>query len=510
MQDFIEKHTPKITGKISCFDRIVFKGYLPISWSENMQRFIMSQGLLIKDFKAFVMRHSERIKHHAKVMAERLHRPYVHINGQSRKEHIARQIAERDNITDGLICVLSAVESCQSFRLAYGENRPRLINARRKCLCLYFYLFDRHLGFMHVRVPTWFPFTIQIYINGHEWLTHQLDRHHIAYKKIENAFVWIGDPERAQRFSDKFVKKNWPGTLQAIAKRFNPLLADLLKSMKYYWVTDQAEFATDVMFTDRTSLKPLYKELLKFATLIFSAEDVLCFLGRKLHGCFKGEVLNDYKKRCPGARVKHRMKENGIKMYDKHGSVLRIETVINRPYEFKVRRRGKRKGQQVTGWFPMAKGVANLYRYAEVSLAANHRYLDALAAVDDPSKAQRHLDDLGRRVHRGGRSYRGLNPFAKFDRQLFLSVLKGQHAIMGFRNQDIRGALFAHGQDPVICRRQSSRVSRLLKLLHVHKLIAKIPRSRRWRVTSLGYAAMGTFIRLHQQTCSSLAVNQSA
>jgi hypothetical protein len=200
------------------------------------------------------------------------------------------------------------------------------------------------------------------------------------------------------------------------------------------------------------------------------------------------------------------MKENGIKMYDKHGSVLRIETVINRPYEFKVRRRGQRTGQEVTGWFPMAKGVANLYRYAEVSLAANNRYLDALAAVDDPAKAQRHLNDLGRRVQRSGRSYRGLNPFAKLDRQLFLSVLKGQHAIMGFRNQDIRGELFAHSKDPAICRRQSSRVSRLLKLLHVHKLIAKIPRSRRWSVTSLGHAIMSIFITLHQQTFNNLAV----
>jgi hypothetical protein len=506
MQDFIEKHTSKITGKIACFDRILFKGHLPISWSENMQRFLMAQGLLIKDFKSFVTKHSERIKQHAKAMAEDAHRPYIHINGQIRKEHIARQIAERDNITDGLICVLSAVESCQSFKLAYGNNRPQLINARRKCLCLYFYLFDRQFGFMHVRLPTWFPFTVQIYINGHEWLAGKLDRHHIAHKKLENGFVWIEDPDRAQRFSDNFVKKNWPRIFQAMAKRFNPLLNDLLKSMNYYWVIDQAEFATDIMFTDRASLKPLYKELLKHATLTFSAEDVLTFLGRKLHGCFKGEVLNDYKKRWPGARVKHRMKENGIKMYDKHGSVLRIETVINRPYEFKVRRRGQRKGQEVTGWFPMAKGVANLYRYAEVSLAANNRYLDALAAVDDPAKAQRHLNDLGRRVQRSGRSYRGLNPFAKLDRQLFLSVLKGQHAIMGFRNQDIRGELFAHSKDPAICRRQSSRVSRLLKLLHVHKLIAKIPRSRRWRVTSLGHAIMSIFIQLHQQTFNNLAV----
>jgi hypothetical protein len=510
MEKFITNHTQKITGVTSCFDRILFKGFLPISWAENMERFMMAQGLLLKDFKTFVTKHSERIKQHAKTMAEKNERPFIHINGVVRKEEKARQIADRDGITEGLICVLSAVEACQSFKLAYGKDRPHLVNAPRKCLCLYFYLIDRELGFMHVRIPTWFPFTIQIYLNGHEWLARKMDYHDIPYTKLDNAFLWIKDPQRAQHLSNRFAKKKWPRILQAIARRFNPLLKEIFKSMDYYWIVEQAEFATDVMFTNRAALKPLYQELLKHATLCFSAEDVLTFLGRKLHGRFEGEVLNEYKKRWPGARVKHRMKDNGIKMYDKHGSILRIETVINRPYEFRVRRRGRRNGQEVTGWFPMAKGVANLYRYAEVSFAANARYLDSLAAVNDPSKAQKHLNSLGRSVRRNGKSYRGFNPVAKPDRQLFVSVLRGEHAIMGFRNRDIRLELFPHTKDPDLLRRQSSRVSRLLKLLHVHKLIAKIPHSRRWRVTSMGHAVMSLFITTHQQNCLNLAMNQAS
>ena len=509
MEKFINKHTRKITGKIECFDRILFKGYLPISWAENMERFMMAQGLLLKDFKGFVTKHSERLKQYAKTVAENNERPYIHLNGQLRKEDKAREIAHHDGITEGLICVLGAVEGCQSFKLAYGKDRPHLVSARRKCLCLYFYFIHREFGFMHVRIPTWFPFTIQVYLNGHEWLARKMDHHSIHYRKLDNAFLWIEDPQRAQRFSNRFAKKNWLRILHVFAKSFNPLLKDLFKSMEYYWIVEQAEFATDLMFKDRATLKALYQELLKHATLCFSAEDVLTFLGRKLHGRFEGEVLNEYKKRWPGARVKHRMKENGIKMYDKHGSVLRIETVINRPYEFRVRRRGRRKGQEVTGWFPMAKGVANLYRYAEVSFAANARYLDALAAVEDPSKAQQYLHKLGRRVLHNGKSYRGFNPVAKLDLQLFFSVLRGEHSIMGFRNRDIRLMLFPQSKDLKTLRRLSSRVSRLLKLLHVHKLIAKIPRSRRWRVTSIGHAIMSMFIKLHHENCSTLSVNQA-
>jgi len=494
MKNFIEKHTRKITGTIACFDRLIFKGYLPISWAESMERFMASQGLLIKDFKTFVIKQSEQLKQHGKMIAEAAGRPYIPLTGRERKEEKARSIAKRDNITQGLICVFTAVEACQSFKMVPGEKRPRLINAQRKCLCLYFYFIDREFGFMHVRVPTWFPFTIQIYLNGHEWLAYKLNQSGIKYGKLENAFLWIDDPRRAQRFANRFVEKQWPRVLDGFARKVNPLLSDLLQSMGYYWVIEQAEYATDVMFKDRLTLRPLYQELLKHATLCFSAEDVLTFLGRKLHWAFEGEVGNAYKKRWPGARVKHRMKDNGIKMYDKHGSVLRIETVINRPYEFRVRRRGRRKGQEVMGWFPMAKGVANLYRYAEVSQAANTRYLGALAEVHDPGKVQKDLLFLAPSVRRDGRSYRGFNPFSKLDLGLFSAVLRGENTIMGFRNSDIRQQLFPTAQEPGKIRQLASRVSRLLKLLHVRQLIAKIPRSRRWRVTQKGHAILSSII----------------
>ncbi|MBW2154513.1 MAG: hypothetical protein JRH18_22990 [Deltaproteobacteria bacterium] len=197
-------------------------------------------------------------------------------------------------------------------------------------------------------------------------------------------------------------------------------------------------------------------------------------------------------------------------MYDKHGSVLRIETVINHPYEFKIRRRGRRDGQQVIGWFPMAKGVANLYRYAEVSLAANARYLEALAVVQDPAEAQQQLGKMGNAIRRNGRSYRGFNPIAKHDIALFTAVLRAEHFIMGFRNRDIRRQLFPKTKDSITIRRQSSRVSRLLKLLHIHQLIAKIPRSRRWRITLKGQRLLSMVLKLHYQDYPKLLMNQTS
>lgn len=501
VKSFLEQFNDKITGVISCFDRILFKGYLPLGWPKAMEGLLFRKDILIKDFGKFVEQQSQRIKQHAETVAGKLGRPFEFISDRRiRKEDYAREIAERDGITQGLVCVLRALEPCQSFQVRPGEGRPRLVNAARKCLCYYFYYIDREFGLMHVRIQSWFPLSIQICLNGHEWLARKMDRHGIDYRKQDNAFLWIGDCGRAQKFADRLAQKNWPRVLAAFARKVNPLLNGMLEGMEYYWVMDQAEYATDVMFESAEALKEPYQEFLKHATLCFGAEDVLTFLGRKMHGRFQGEVLTDLKKkRHPGARVKHRMNENWIKMYDKFGSVLRVETVINNPREFKVRRLGKRNGEEVMGWFPMAKGVANLPRYQEVGLAANKRYLEALSVVKNPGDSKQRMRQVGQRVRQQERSYRALNPASAEDVALLAAVMSGAFLIQGFRNRDIRERLYGVRGKPADQRRQSQRVGRLLKLLHVHGLIARIPRSRRWRITETGRAVMSTILIHHHE-----------
>lgn len=438
---------------------------------------------------------SARLKAHAEAVAQKQSRPIEYVNGHMRKDDYAAGFAERDGIDRGLVCVLRVVEPCQSFKVVSGERRPKLVNAARRCLCYYFYFIDRDFGLMHVRIQSWFPLVIQVCLNGHEWLARKLDRHGIEYRKQDNAFVWISDCQRAQKFADRFEKTNWPRVLSTLARRINPLLKDVLAGMDYYWVMDQAEYATDAMFKDTQALKAPYQEMLKYATLCFSTEDVLTFLGRKMNGNFQGEVLTDMKKkRHPGAWVKHRMKaarrrcsitiRNGsslsinrvpvhklsprghwIKMYDKVGCVLRIETVINNPREFKVRRSGVRQGEIVTGWFPMAKGMANMPRYREVCMAANGRYLEALSKVSHPGDSKEQMRRIGRRVRVNNRSYRPLNPASTDDVKLLAAVMRVEHSIQGFRNADIRVQISAAPSDATEQRRQSQRAGRLLKLL---------------------------------------------
>ena len=497
MERFIEKHKDKIVGVLECFDRILLKGHLPFPTGRAMEAFLDRHDILYKHFKRFVLKQSQRVKEHAHLLAEKRNRPFERIHPRERKEDRAHQIAERDGITHGLVCIFTAIEACSSFVLRPGKGKPRLHRVPRKCLHLYFYFMDRHFGLIHVRLQTWFPFMVQVCLNGHEWLARKLDRHGVAYERIDNAFASVANLPRAQRFADAMLKKNWLPVLETIARRVNPLLKDLLAGTKHYWVIEQAEYATDILFKNRAALKELYPALARHASLCFSAEDLMGFLGRKLHPAFQGEVQSDLRKRHLGLRIRHQIAGNILKMYDKHGLALRVETVINRPREFKAFREGTRRGECVLGWFPMAKRISNMRRYAEVSRSANHRYLQALSVVDDPSAAYGALRRLCRPATYKTRRRRGLNPLRPDDAQLFAAVLRGEHAIKGFSNRSLRRHLYrSKARRRFEDRRRAQHVTRRIQLLRAHRLVAKIPHSQRYRVTQRGAELMSAALYL--------------
>ena len=497
---FVAKFTKLIVAVLSCFDRVIFKGYLPLTNGPALEGFV-DHVLRIRrcDFMAFAEEQSDSLVEHAEQMARDAGAEYVYLQGSHRKDKLVDQILRQRPISEGLICVLCCMECCPSFRLASGKDRPRLVNARRQQRVLYFYLLDPELGLIHIRLTTWFPFTVQVYVNGHSWLAQQMIEKRLGFTQRDNAFTALDDPQAAQRLADSFVDQDWRKILHRLVRPVNPLMRQAwFRGLSYYWVVDQAEFSTDLIFTGRESLAGLYPRLLDHAVVDFSAKDILTFLGRRFHPRFDGEVLTHCQKgRWPGARIKHRMKNNWLKMYDKFGLVLRIETVINDPREFRVRRSRVRAGRREMVWCPMNKGVINLYRYRELSLAANERYLEALSVVDDPAPAYRQVEELTEPVVVSGRSHAGFNPATESDVKLFAAVLDGNNLVRGFRNADIREALYEPTEDAGERRRQSQSVGRMLKRLHVRGLIAKVPHSRRWHVSQKGHRVLGAVVRLY-------------
>ncbi len=338
---FVVKFTTLIVAVLSCFDRVIFKGHLALSASCKLEYFV---DCVLKvrrsDFmKTLAPQYSDLLVTHAQNWAEKASRTYAYRTGQFRKDEWAQGLIQDQGISEGLVGILCTLETCPSFALVPGSKRPQFVSRPRQQRVLYYYFLDREFGLIHVRLQTWLPFTVQVYVNGHEWLAQQMVHQKLGFAQQHNAFTQLDDPVKAQRIADRFTRLNWPRILDRWAKQVNPLLRELFPNYPMHWVVDQAEYATDLLFTSRAALAGLYRALLDYAVRTFTPKDILGFLGRKWDRRFDGEVHTHYEDdRWFGTRIKHRMKTNWLKMYDKFGTILRVETVINSPKEFWVYR----------------------------------------------------------------------------------------------------------------------------------------------------------------------------
>ena len=137
------------------------------------------------------------------------------------------------------------------------------------------------LGFLHLRLQTWFPFLVQICLNGREWLARQMDGAKLSYRRADNCFPWIADVGRAQALIDQQHQTNWPELLRPLLKQCHPLQAEITAPIgaQYYWTAAETEYATDLMFRDRAVLGWIYPALVHHAVMSFGSEQVLRFMG---------------------------------------------------------------------------------------------------------------------------------------------------------------------------------------------------------------------------------------
>jgi hypothetical protein len=510
MDAFIQRHQEDVIGVVSGFDRMRFRGTLSsICYAEGVDRFLGRVGVRYKDFKEYLLGLSEALIDHAERVAQQAGRPFEYVaSSHEDKQARAQKIAQRDGITEGLVCILRCVESCRSFGIRRnGQGGFGFRPEERRGLYLYYYYLDREFGLMHVRLATWLPFGIQVCLNGREYLARRMNKAGMGFTQRDNCFVWMEDLPRAQEMMADLENRQWERWLKVLAGRVNPLLRQDrgLDLHPYYWSLSESEYATDVMFRDTAALQRVYPALVDHAIRRFDSKEVLRFLGRHTNCRFNGEVATSYLVRPEGVRVRHWLQENSIKMYDKQGSVLRIETTINNARRFTVRRMTTWKGVRCLRWVRMRHGVADLARRVEISRAANERYLEALAVVAVPSPAHTLLDAVSRPVTKDQRPYRALRPVSQPEAAVFAAVLQGEFLLKGFTNRDVREQIEPRQtSDPQEERRASGRTTRRLRLLRAHGLIRKVSGTRYYRVTPKGQQIMTAALKLRDADVAKL------
>jgi hypothetical protein len=520
MQEFIAKHQDKIAGTLSGFDRLVFRGHLrSIGHPRGMMTYLWFNQVLLKNFGHHVAEVTERLKEASLAEAKAYGRPVKYLNSsQTDKETIARDILAQDGVRGGLVCVLSCLEPCWKFEIHRSRQTKKLELQLRsgKCLFLYHYQIHPVFGFLNARIQTWFPFSIQICLNGREWLARQMQAAGLDYLQQDNCFPYIANWTKAQRLMDRQLKTKWPKLLNGIAGQLNPIHTQIFHKhpLSYDWSVYQHEWALDVVFHHATDLRRFYTRWVNHAMTTFSSPDVMRFLGKRitlsgqLRQDFSGEVVSDFKRRAEGVRIKHSVNGNSVKLYDKaytpKGSVLRAETTVHNGDDFRVYRRkeGDRKGP--LAWRRLRRGISDLHRRAQLSHKAAARYLDAFATVDDSTTLDQLLQRLEQPRQWRGRRVRALRPLAD-DRALLSAINHGEFAINGFRNRDLRAIFFPQTtDDKKELRRRSAWISRKLRLLRAHALITKITATHRYQLTSHGRKTIVAILSALRSTLAQL------
>jgi hypothetical protein len=504
MQQFIEKYSEEILGTLSGFDRLVFRAAprrlcsfyrdpgREIVVAKGMEEYLWQNKIYFKDFGQHVRRISSRIKSRFLKPFQEQKLPVVFVRDPKLdKDKLARELAAQHQIDSGLVCVISTVEPSPTFEYV----KSRIASRVRPCHVLYQYQKHPELGWLYARIQTWFPFHMQVGINGREWLARQMEQQGMRYQQQGNCFAFIEDYARAQQLLDQQLKTNWAELLQGFGQQLNPLHEEIFQHYptENYWTCYQSEWATDIVFRQAEFLKRLMAVLVPHGMLSFHSTDVLRYFGKQVTKAgqvperFNGQLQTNLKQYREGERVKFWMQGNSTKFYDKVytacGSVLRgAETTTNNVRVFQSYRPKQGGPADDLQWRQMRKGIADLHRRAEISQHVNDRLINALASVDDSRRLEELIATLQQPVVWKQRRVRALRPFAE-DRALLETVNHGDFIINGFRNRDLQAVLYnAPAESPQEKRRRSAAVSRKLRMLRAHGIIHKVPHTHRYVV----------------------------
>ena len=493
--NILEQNKEKINGILETFDRIIINGYiLQLCNYRQFLFYLIQNSIKLKDFDKFALSQTESLCNHIDKYIKQNNYETIYINsGKIDKNEIVMNELNKNENKTGLITALSVVEICNTMTVKPNKQIQKLEVTQRptKCKHYYFYYNDEEFGLMYLKIQTWFPYNVQIYINGHEYLSKILDKNNIKYEMYNNSFSYIEDFDKAQELANNILNQKISDSFDGLINQINNLLPNINKifSASYYWCIDQCEFATDINFKSRQDLENIYKTLVETTYFTFSSEDIYSFFGRnisRIHAFKKGEIVSDLRHRYQGYRIKFKINNNQIKMYDK-GNNLRIEVTINNPKDFKVMKEKEtivdhKEIIKEKVWTPMGKSISNLYRYVEISKSITKRYIDALPLIDLDKPTLNEIKNISESIKVNSKNISGFNLLNKETLKILQTISNGKYLINGFTNKSIRKEIFDEIDSGYII----NKTTRLLYKLKVHGIIKKVARKNKYYLTTNG------------------------
>src|ERR1700730_14558118 len=481
-----ERYDDRIAGVLSCYDRVVVTGTLPtVCYAAGMTKFLYAIGVRIFDYPQFASTLRDRVRERAASLAAEAGITIEHIaKSHIRKEAVVAEGLKRRGEHPGRVHVISAMEGCGAYQPWHDKQTHKTFVRpdSGKCLHYYFYFIDAEsAGADMGAVPP-------AILLQRSQLARRLTAEGIGFTAADNAFIRIDDWQRAQDLADRLSPDRLHLVLDRYAAQCCPVLDVFRQS--YHWSLMQVEYATDVVFRSVGTLRPLYEHLARESVLSVKAEQIANFLGRQISPQLAQEIGSQFSTRIEGTCIKHRFASSSIKMYDKYGCVLRIQTTINTDSFSKHHRKvDPRQGPPTRVLAPVKKTIYSLIDLREIMFGCNRRYLAHLAALDDFSAGVRALDRLTKPRTVEQKTVKGINFFDPVDHALLHALQNPRVNIAGIRRADLL---------PLLDQLSPDRLSRQLRRLRDLGVIKRVAGTYRYYLTRIGRAATAALCRVTQ------------
>ena len=493
--NILEQNKEKINGVLETFDRMIINGYiLQLCNYNQFLYYLIKNNIKLKDFNQFALSQTKSLCNHIDEYIKNNNVEVKHFQVSNfDKDELARKDFEKYPDKIGLVSGFSTVEVCNTMTVKPNHDTKKLEVTSRSTKCKHYYLYynDQEFGWMFIKIQTWFPYNVQIYINGREYLSKLLDKNNIKYEMFNNSFSYIEDFDKAQELANNILNQKISDSFDGLINQINNLLPNITEifSASYYWCIDQCEFATDINFKSRNDLENFYKTLVETTYFAFSSEDIYSFFGRNINyinNLKKGEIVSDLRHRYQGYRIKFKINNNQIKMYDK-GNNLRIEVTINNPKDFKILKEREKilEHKEIVKekvWLPMGKSISNLYRYVEISKSIIKRYIEALPEIDLNKPTLREIKNVSEKIEVNEKIISGFNLLNNETLKVLQVISNGKYLINGFTNKSIRKEIFKESDSKYII----NKTTRLLFKLKAHGIIKKVARKNKYYLTTNG------------------------
>lgn len=493
MNSFLKHHAPSIAFTYSCFDRLLLHGYIRTLYHGGSVVSFLHQRRGVKFvspscLKSISNRFHDHVEHLAFTKELDIVTPPDDIRRIDYVEPYFRQLGQQPGLAVILKCRERArVAACYPSRDFRIEPAWRFVNL------YYFYLQDEQLGRMFVRVCPYFPFDVQVYLNGHEWLTQQLRAAGIDFRKHDNVFVACSDAERLQQLADSFAPEHIIASVEPWVRRLVGFFSDeeWANGYRHRLFVSQAEYCHNIIFKNAAGLDRLFSGLLDSNRAIGHPDRLAVIFGRgRFHPDTKNSETEVRVNRLKTTVIKTSFRGTSLKQYVKDHQVLRTETSCFQLTDLSV-----------------AKDVKNLPKLKKVLERSNDRYLEAQQDILESPLDRGQLEQLAQAtVSATGRRTPGLH----LDDPRLLAVLQ---ALTGFVYLIGQGC-FRTGQLLEEVRRALEqpdyRLSQLrydLGKLRGKGLVVRLPRSQSYELTPQGYRLAVLYQKLYHRLYAPLTAS---